>query len=98
MNDLEIAKTISHQIGHKALYMIGAKNLVAEKNGLSFKIGRNSKCVNYIQITLNALDLYKMTFCYISAKGYKVVSEVENIYFDQLNNMIERYTGLYTHL
>lgn len=32
-NNIQIAKTIINQIGNKALYMIGAKNIVASENG-----------------------------------------------------------------
>lgn len=94
----QIAQTISNQIGGSALYMIGAKNLVAHEDGLSFRIGRNSKSVNYIKITLTSADLYDIEFGYIRGTTYKVRSSEEGLYFDMLRSSIERNTGLYTSL
>ena len=56
------AHQIREQLGHKALYMLGAKNLGATDRSLSFKIGRNSKKVNYIKITLEPSDTYRVEF------------------------------------
>lgn len=95
---LEIAKTIASQIGNKALFMIGAKNLVAIENGLQFKIGKNSKGVNYVQITLNGLDLYDVRFLYVTINGITEKAKTENAYDDMLCSLIEKETGLYTHL
>ena len=95
---MTIAKTILEQIGNKALYMIGAKNLVAKENGVYFKIMRNSKSVNLIEITLNGLDLYDVEFKYVSVKGIKVRSEVKGIYSDMLHAAIRENTGLETRM
>lgn len=92
--NLEIAKTIHEQIGKGAFFMMGAKNLIAIENGLAFKIGRNSKSINYIEITLNAWDTYDIKFGYLTVKGYKLRKEVEGIYFDMLHEIISRETGL----
>jgi len=37
MNSNEVAKIIQQQIGHKSLYMLGAKNLVSVNNGLAME-------------------------------------------------------------
>lgn len=95
---LEIANTIKNQIGQKSLTMIGAKNLVADKNSLAFRIGRNPKKVNYIKIKLNDMDTYNMTFGKIGKFDYEILNEVTDVYSDQLNKMIEHYTGMYTSL
>lgn len=94
--------------GNRFIAMTGAKNFVEskdEKNNivLSFKIGQNSKKINYVKMTLNGLDLYNLEFLSISngiKKGFqkKVISSVENIYCDQLKETFERNTGLYTSL
>ena len=47
----QIANTIKDQIGPKALYMIGAKDLMGFENGFGFKIMKNSKKVNFVKIT-----------------------------------------------
>ena len=95
---MTIAKTIAEQIGNKAFFMIGAKNLLAHDDALSFKIGRNSKSVNYIKVTLNAADLYDITFSWVTKNGEKIRSSEEGIYFDMLHGAIERNTGMYTSL
>lgn len=95
---MNISQTIANQLGHKALFMIGAKNLMAGKDYLQMKLGRNSGGWNALKIALNGLDLYDMTFYKI--RKLKVTQEktVDNIYFDQLHDIIETETGLRTSL
>ena len=93
-----VAKEIANQIGNRALFMIGAKQLVADTNKLMFKVGRNANKINHITIELTADDLYKMTFRYIHGMNITVRAEHEGIYCDMLNQMIEKETGLYTSL
>ena len=96
--DTSIPKEIYNQIGSKAFYMLGAKNIVALSNyTLAFRI-RGSKKVNYVKVTLNSLDLYDVEYGKIHASKYKVVSEDKGIYNDMLLKSIERNTGLYTRL
>ena len=94
----EIGKIIAGQLGHKALFMIGAKSLVAGPDFLQFRIGQNAHRWNKIKIRLNGLDLYDMTFYRI--RKLKVTSEktVDNIYADMMHDIIETETGLYTSL
>ena len=99
----DVAKTIIQQLGHKALYMLGAKNLVRGKDGgkewISFRIGKNSKGINYIKIYYNAgKDLYDIEFGRIRGVEYKTVNKIDDIYFDQLHELIEKYTGMYVKL
>ena len=98
METKQVAQTIASQIGHRALYMIGAKNMCAGDDRLVMKIGRNVKGWNYLRIVLNGLDLYDMTFQRI--RSCKIAEEitVNNIYCDQLCDVIENHTGLYTSL
>lgn len=105
-NDKFVATTILKQIGHKALFMLGAtgKPIVALPNGVIFKVGRNSKRINKIKILLNGMDTYDIEFWYnaFSLKEYKdkskLISTSEGVYFDQLRTSIETHTGLYTSL
>lgn len=98
----EIAVTILEQIGNQSLTMIGTKQRFIVDNGVQFRIGRNSKGINIIRITLNGKDLYDMQF--VMQHGIKrhyetvVKSSCEDVYFDMLNDMIEKHTGLYTSL
>ncbi len=90
------------QIGHKALYMIGAKDFVFGKSGgkksLVFKIMRNSKGVSHIRMRLTSLDLYDMEFLAIRAGKIKVKSKEKGVYGDQLGGMIKKNTGLNVRL
>jgi hypothetical protein len=98
MNDKEIAMTIYNQIGgHKAFYMMGAKNLGYDKNRLSFKI-RGSRSINHIRVTLTSDDLYTLEFLYITVKTYKTVKKLTGLYNHQLKPVIEEETGLYLTL
>ena len=100
----EVAKIIHTQIGHQALFMMGAKNLSAGttedgKPYLGFRIGRNSKSINYIKVILDeGQDLYNIEFGRIRKGVYKVVTEDKGMYFDQLHESFERNTGLYVRL
>ena len=98
MTDKSVANEIYRQIGKGALFMIGAKNFACDNNMLGFKIGRNSKSVNYIRITLNSMDTYDVDFLRIRAGEVKTVSEEHGIYNDMLRGAIERNTGLYTSI
>ena len=58
-----IAKTILQQLGgNKFIAMTGAKNLGSTNKSLQFKIGRNSKSISHVIITLKSSDLYEMEF------------------------------------
>lgn len=96
--NMQVAKTIQKQLGSKALYMLGAKNLTGGDNFLSFKIGRNSKGVNYIKIKLTSMDLYDVEFGAIRGTNYKIKYEAKGVYADQLHSTIEEHTGMYTSL
>lgn len=98
MTDMTTAKTIASQIGNKALFMIGAKNLAGSENSLHFKVGRNSMGVTHVVITLNSLDLYDMEFLSCRGTSRKVKAEANGVYADMLNEMIEVHTGFYTSM
>ena len=85
----ETANIIAQQLGF-TLKMIGAKNLIAYQDGLGFKIGRNSKRVNHIKITLED-DLYTMTFSRVPSvaamcKGKEaiIINEIAGVYASQM--------------
>jgi hypothetical protein len=92
---MSIGKTIAAQIGKKALFMIGAKNLIDTGKGLSFKVMRNAKAISYVRITLNAMDTYDVE--YLGRTG-KVKANDNGLYWDMLRNSIETNTELYTSL
>ncbi len=94
---MSIATTIRDQIGGKALFLLGAKNLVDCGDALSFRI-RGSKAVNYIKITLNGMDLYDMEFGKVWGSKYTVKATHNDVYNDMMHSLIEKETGLYTSL
>jgi hypothetical protein len=95
---MNIAQTIANQLGHKTLFMIGAKNIMAGKDYLQMKLGRKSGNWNSLKIALNGLDLYDMTFYKIRKLTVTAKKTVDNIYCDQLCDIIETETGLRTSL
>jgi hypothetical protein len=87
--------------GNKFIAMTGAKNFVySEKdNYISFKIPRAAQNINFIKITLNAMDTYDIEFGHISGKlEYKVIKQIDGIYNDQLQSIFTQETKLYTSL
>ena len=114
MTNKEIAITILQQLGgNRFVAFTGAKEFTTIKNGLQFKIGRNSSKANRVEITLNGADLYDMKFIKFRPFSVKVdhrkgevktieekselVKEWNDVYFDQLEELFTETTGLYTH-
>ena len=94
------------QIGSEALYMIGARKrpFIGIKNGVMFRVGKNSKRINKVKITLNSMDTYDIEYWYsaFSKKTLedksKLISKDNGIYNDGLLKSIENNTGMYTNL
>lgn len=100
---IEVANTILSQLGGRRFTtMTGANSLTAineQCGGLSFRLPRmNGVKVNYVKIVLNGLDLYEVTFGRIYNNKFSVISEHKDVYCDELENLFEKQTGLYTHL
>lgn len=96
---LTVAKQIYNSIGGKALYMLGAKHLAGDKNSLSFKISGSPKW-KYIKVALNSKDLFDITFKTWRKKDLSDIKQhtVHDVYIDNLHQIIEKETGLYTKL
>jgi len=86
--------------GNRFIAMTGAKNFLRDDNKqlIAFKIGRNSKSINHVRITLNSMDTYDMEFLMIRAGKITIKSQAKGIYNDQLQDIFTEHTGLYTHL
>ena len=103
-NRKQIAQTILQQLGgNKFIAMTGAKNLGFDSKGskttLSFKIGRNSRNINYVKVDyISGKDLYDMSFFRLRAGQLKLIKKVSSIYGDQLQKFFTKNTGLYTRL
>ena len=76
----------------------------SQSNELSMKIGKNKLGANYFIVKLNSMDLYDLRFesRRLNRKTYemsvKVKKEYDNVYADQLQEIFEQATGLYTRL
>jgi hypothetical protein len=103
------AHIIYQQIGgQKFKAMTGAKHFSHENQGqtLNFRLpgkpGFVRNGINTVNITLNSMDTYDMTFRRITIrKGIfknKVIDTREGIYNDQLQEVFTRVTGLNTRL
>lgn len=105
MNDAHnTGRTILTQLGNGTLAMIGASNILLIEGGVQFKIGKNSKKVNHVAITLASDDTYTIKFGSLRKKrgdfvpSYTLKNEVDGVYVDSLHSTIETHTGLYTTL
>lgn len=103
-NDLDIANTITDQIGNLAFRMMGAKNLVAIESGLVFKLGKGAKHpkagqVTHLEIVLDAAsDTYTVRAIRVNMRANvlrNVLEEVEGVYVESLHAWIEKATGFY---
>ena len=86
--------------GNKFIAMTGAKNFVKDdkKKNIAFKIGRNSKSINYIKIKLNSMDTYDISFLRLRKFKLTPVNKVSGVYNDQLQSVFTRNTGMETSL
>jgi hypothetical protein len=103
--DMQVANTIREQIGRRALFMLGAKELLGDETSLRFKIGRNAKSVSHIKVIYHAgLDTYEVQALRMRRpKGSpipetKVLESTSDVYVDSLHTVIESLTGMHTSI
>lgn len=97
--DVNIANTILAQLGGNMFRtMTGSKDFTAIESGIQFKVGRNSKSVNFCRIRLNGRDLYNVEYGFLRAGKLHVAKFTDDLYFDQLRADFTENTGLYTSL
>ena len=98
--DMRIAEEILRTLGgNKFRVMTGAKNFTGTDNSLRMRIGRNKTNSNYMEVTLNNLDLYDVVFAKVTKMGeMKSVKTYDNVYNDSLVEIFESHTGMYTKL
>ena len=97
------AQTIKQQLGGgKFVAMTGAKDFMfsGKDSYLSFKIGKGAKDgINYIKIIYNqGKDDYTVEFCVFRGTNVTVKHRAEGVYADQLREIFQKHTGLYTSL
>lgn len=101
MSDLTVANTILEQMGGRQfIIMTGARNLVGDINSLRFSLTGAKDEINKVIIRLEPSDTYTVSFYKMRDHGTSLylVSEHSDIYFDVLQDVFERATGLYTTL
>jgi hypothetical protein len=93
-----IADTIRDQIGNRALWMIGARDLTGNTDGLHFRIMRNDRRVTHIDVTLDPDDTYTVRFLRVGRRrGVATCDELarySDVYCDMLRSIINKGTGL----
>jgi hypothetical protein len=95
---LEVAKTIVEQLGGRQfMAMTGVKSFVGNENGVSFRMPRANH-INVVRITLTPMDVYEVTFLYVTIKGSKTIAVEQDVYAEDLQRLFTRHTGLDTHL
>ena len=92
----EIARTILEQLGRQFVALTGAFNFYALDSGLQFQLkGGTKDGINKVRIVLTSGDDYSLTFY----KGAGIeVAHVSGIYNDNLQDVFEHHTGLFTTL
>jgi len=102
MVSMDPSITLKQLGGNRFIAMTGARDFYFNKkaNCIGFKIPRAAQNINFVKITLNAMDLYDIEFSHINKKtfGYKVIKTVTGVYFDQLQSIFTQETKLYTSL
>ena len=99
LNEAKPYETILKQLGgNRFIAMTGAKGFAFSNKYMSFKIGRNSKGINFVRMGHNSKDLYDMEFGFVSVKGIKVKKKVKDVYADMLGTMFKKYTGMNVRL
>lgn len=94
---MNIAKTILSQLGgNRFCVFTGVKQLVDIGRGLGVKFAR-SNGINGMKVMLNGNDLYDIEFTYTHGVKHRVVKAYSDIYCDQLVELFEENTGLYTY-
>ena len=98
--DMRVAEEILRQLGgNRFRVMTGAKNFSGRDNSLRMRIGRNKTNANYMEVVLNSMDLYDITFAKVTKMGeMKSVKTYDNVYNDMLVEIFESHTGMYTSL
>lgn len=98
---INVASTIYQQLGgNRFAAMTGAQDFLNCGDSLDFRVpSRSTKDgINRVRITLEPSDTYRVKFMRQRGTSIKTVSEHEDIYWDELQPLFTRKTGLLTRL
>lgn len=96
-----VPNTILQQLGGKRfVHMTGSHTFTGTQNSLSFRLRRNQVNASGMRITLMPTDTYKVEFYRIRKMEAIPMPQhtYEDVYFDMLQEIFTKVTGLYTHL
>lgn len=98
----EIASAIIEQLGgNKFFAMTGSVCKYYDNDGaVTFKLRRNNAKAQYLKVSLNSMDTYKMDFFTVNTKTLDrtPIASYDLVYCDQLQDIFTKVTGLYTTL
>lgn len=97
---MSVAQIIVDQLGgRRFVKMTGASKFGDTGNGVAFRIPANltKNRINIVKVVLDANDTYTVKFMRMTTRELKTVSQFSTIYCDQLAELFESETGLYTH-
>ena len=95
--DKTVAEEILRQLGGgRFIAMTGAKNFTCDNNSLGFRLSgtMTKNRINYVKVTLNAMDTYDLEFVNLRAGKIKLVEKFEGAYNDMLQSVVSSRTGL----
>lgn len=101
MTDKTVAVEILRQLGgNRFIAMTGARNFTCDNNSMGFMVpGTMTKSrINFVKITLNAMDTYDLEFKSLRGNKITLVDTFEGAYNDNLVDVFESKTGLKTSL
>lgn len=92
----QVALTILNQLGGRLFVAMTGATCLSDKDSLIVKLpSRFSPTgINHLTVKLTEDDLYTMTFGKVRGLKYTVVSEFSGVYWDQLQEIFARETGL----
>jgi hypothetical protein len=93
-----IANTIYEQMGGRKFTAMTGATLTTTHQALHIVIPRAKNGITHIRITLNGMDTYDVVFYALKRLSIRVVSEVNDVSADQLQDIFERETSLYVTL
>lgn len=95
MSNYPVAENITAHLGDLALCMLGATQMAWRTDGITFKI-KGSKVFNWIRITLESGDTYKVTFYRLRGTVMTAAKDFDGMHVEQLLTLITDQTGLFT--
>lgn len=97
----KVPQTILAQLGGARFAMLtGATDFTGSQDALTFRLkGTAKQRIKYVRITLTPADLYDVEFMKVERRyEIKTVVKHEGIYAEDLADLFERETGLFTTL